>query len=101
MLPLVPVITRERGYKETNGKRKEAWEKLNRNAFAYLGPFYRERVHVHDVEPAREGLVEHVQRRAERAQPVDVRAECLGLVCELGECGLEEPQAVWRVCVCA
>lgn len=29
--------------------------------FAYLGPFYRERVHVHDEEPAREGLVERVQ----------------------------------------
>ena len=63
----------------------------------HLGPLHRERIHIHNVQPARKRLVERIERHAERAQPVHIRAQCLGLVCQLRERRLEEPEAVWRV----
>ena len=60
----------------------------------HLEPVGGEGVHVHDVQPAGEALVEASEGVAEAAEVVYVCVEGLCLVDELGHDGLDEAEAV-------
>lgn len=63
----------------------------------HLWPIHSQGIHIQDIQPAREALVERLQRVAESPQSRDIRMECVRLVGQLCERGFEEAETIGRI----